>query len=115
MLQALPSLASAPPRKGALELRNRLTHDYTLRADHPNARVFALHGSSQEPVLRRVGQNILVGLPALALTIETELNLNLLRLADHGELLCHHPNGLAGVHQRYWMAILGPSDANGSI
>ena len=97
------------------ELRNRLAHDYTLRGDHPSARVFGLHGSSQEPVLQRVGQNILVGLPALALRIETELNLNLLLLAEHGELLCHCPNGLAGVHQRYWMAILGPSDANGSI
>jgi hypothetical protein len=95
------------------ELRNRLAHDYTLRRKHARAPIFALHGGSQEPVLERVAQNVLVGLPALAPRIETQLNLDLLLLAEQGELLCHHPDGLAGVHKRFWMATLGPSDMNG--
>lgn len=83
-----------------------MAHDYTLRSQHPNGLVFALQGGVHEPVIQQFGQNVLVGLPALALRIETTLNLSLMLLADSADLVCHHPGGMAAVDERFWMATI---------
>lgn len=86
-------------------LRNRLAHDYTLHG-HPDGPRFALHGSASEPVVDRQGRDTGVGLPALALRIETTFNLELLTLAADGHLLCHHAGGMAGVDARFRMSFV---------
>lgn len=88
------------------ELRNRLAHNYTLRPPHPGGPTFALHGGVREPVVRRIDQHVLVGLPALAHRIETVFNLSLMLLVDEHQLACHHRDGFGGVNSRFWMSIL---------
>lgn len=88
-------------------LRHRLAHDYTLIA--PNSILsFALTGSSQEPVVKRLAGNIaVIGLPALAIRIE-HLHLRVALDADAGTLCCHHPGGIAAVNERFWMSTITP-------
>lgn len=95
------------------ELRNRLAHDYTLRSPHPDGSGFALHGSSREPVCAELqGRRWAIGLPALAIRIETTFNTALLLLADEGQLLCHHRGGIQEVEARFFMSMLeaGPME-----
>lgn len=90
------------------ELRNRLAHDYTLRSTHPDGYRFVLTGSASEPVCTEIGTRTwAVGLPALALRVETVFNSSLLLLADEGRLLCHHPGGTVGVESRFFMGMVG--------
>jgi hypothetical protein len=88
-------------------LRNRLAHDFTL-CDPPRPsrqrRCFGLHGSAQEPVVHRVGNHVAVGLPALAIHIETEFRMRFLVALDDGEVACHFVGGVAGVKRHFTMA-----------
>ncbi len=87
-------------------MRERLAHDYTLSSPSPDGPTFALHGGAHEPVVDTTHPHVMVGLPALAIRIETTFNMAILQAANEGRLVCHHPGGLDGVGKRFRMAII---------
>jgi hypothetical protein len=97
-----------------VKLRNHLSHDFTIvqhSVDNRPGYSFALHGSADEPVVRDLGGIYAIGLPALALRVETEFMTKLLVALDQGNLACHHDGGVDGVLRRFTVGIVGPDHA----